>query len=45
MKEYMFQIASTNDGKIIEIPDVFVYSLALLFVITLFTLSNQKNAK
>ena len=41
----MFEIGTTNDGNIIEIPDVFVYSLVILFVITLFTLSNQKNAK
>ena len=41
----MIQIGTTSDGKIIEIPDMFIYTLVILFVITLFALSNKKSVK
>jgi len=42
LSDYMIRLGETNDGKVIEIPDVFIYGLILIFLIIIFTISNAK---
>ena len=42
LSDYMIRLSETNDGKVIEISDVFIYGLILIFLIIIFTISNAK---
>ena len=42
LSDYMIRLGETNDGNVIEVPDVFIYGLILIFLIIIFTISNAK---
>ena len=41
MKEYMIQIGTTDSGNIIEVPDIAIAALGILFIVTIFTLASK----
>ena len=43
VKDFMIKLGETSDNKIIEVPDIIVFTIGLLFIVILFALSNQKN--
>ena len=45
MKEYMIEIGKTAEGKIIEVPDVLVYTLVFGFIFTLIMIVLKKEEK
>ena len=38
MKDFMIKLTETNDGKIIEIPDVILFSIVITFVVLIVSL-------
>ena len=41
MKDFMIKLIETSDGKIIEIPDVILFSIVITFIILIVSLSNS----
>ena len=41
MKDFMIKLTETSDGKIIEIPDVILFSIVITFIILIVSLSNS----
>ena len=41
MKDFMIKLTETNDGKIIEIPDVILFGIVIIFIVLIVSLSNS----
>ena len=42
-KDYMIKLGETANGRIIEIPDVFIWAIAIGFLVFLFTINIKKD--
>ena len=43
MSEFMVKLGETEDGKIIEVPDIILFGLVLFFIVFIFSInSNEK---
>ena len=40
MKDFMIKLGETNDGKIIEVPDIILFGAAILFIVIIVSISN-----
>ena len=40
MKDFMIKLGETNDGKIIEVPDILLFGVAILFIVIIVSISN-----
>ena len=43
MKDYMIKLGETTDGRIIEMPDIFIWIIAIMFLSFLFTINQNKD--
>ena len=41
MKDFMIKLTETNDGKIIEIPDVILFGIVITFIVLIVSISNS----
>ena len=41
MKDFMIKLTETNDGKVIEIPDVILFGIVITFIVLIVSLSNS----
>ena len=41
MKDFMIKLTETSDGRIIEIPDVILFSIVITFIVLIVSLSNS----
>ena len=40
MKDFMIKLGETSDGKIIEVPDILLFGVAILFIVIIVSISN-----
>ena len=40
MNNFMIKLGETNDGKIIEVPDILLFGVAILFIVIIVSISN-----
>tara|TARA_B100000927_G_C16359173_1_gene426712 strand:- start:481 stop:612 length:132 start_codon:yes stop_codon:yes gene_type:complete len=40
MNNFMIKIGETNDGRIIEVPDILLFGVAILFIVIIVSISN-----
>ena len=40
-KDFMIKLTETNDGKLIEIPDVILFGIVITFIVLIVSLSNS----
>ena len=40
MNNFMIKIGETNDGRIIEVPDILLFGVAILFIVIIVLISN-----
>ena len=45
MKDFMIKLTETSDGKVIEIPDIILFSIVITFIVLIVSLSNSNKWK
>ena len=40
MNNFMIKIGEINDGRIIEVPDILLFGVAILFIVIIVSISN-----
>tara|TARA_B100000963_G_scaffold301767_1_gene274474 strand:- start:321 stop:452 length:132 start_codon:yes stop_codon:yes gene_type:complete len=40
MNNFMIKLGETSDGRIIEVPDILLFGVAILFIIIVVSISN-----
>jgi len=40
MNNFMVKLGETSDGKIIEVPDILLFGVAILFIVIIVSISN-----